>query len=66
MIPDKGLVTSYSFFSSFHFVLIDKESFPTGIDTSRSTLILESASTPSLNAESCLGSPEAAIQFADT
>ena len=66
IIPDKGLETSSSSFFSDHFVLIDKESFPTGIETLRSTLIFDNASTPYLNAASSLFSPEAAIQFAET
>ena len=64
--PDNGLVTSNSFSLSFHFVFIDKESFPTGIDTFKSMLIFDNASTPSRNAISCCSSPEAAIQLADT
>ena len=51
---------------SDHFVFIDNESFPTGIETFNSIHILESASTPSLNAKSSLLSPQAAIQFAET
>ena len=64
--PDKGLVTSNSLLSSDHFVFIDNESFPTGIDTFKSILILDNASTPFLNARSCLLFPDAAIQLADT
>ena len=44
--PDNGLVTIFSLSSSIHFVFIDKESLPTGIDISRSMQILERASTP--------------------
>ena len=51
---------------SDHFVLIDKESLPTGIEILRSTLIFDKASTPYLSAASSLFSPEAAIQFAET
>ena len=47
-------------------VFIDNESLPTGIDICKSTLILDKASTPSLNARSSLLSPQAAIQLADT
>ena len=64
--PDKGLVTSNSLLSSDHFVFIDSESLPTGIDISKSTLILDKASTPSLKARSSLLLPDAAIQLADT
>ena len=65
-IPDKGLETSSSLLFSDHFVLIDKESLPTGIEILRSTLIFDNASTPCLSAASSLFSPDAAIQFAET
>ena len=64
--PDKGLLTTRSTDPSSHFVLMDKESFPTGTEIFRSTHDLERASTPSLNAISSTSSPVAAIQLADT
>ena len=64
--PDRGLVTSSSFLPSDHFVFIERESFPTGIDTFKSTAIFDKASTPFLSAKSSLLSPDAAIQLADT
>ena len=44
--PDKGLLTSYSSSPSFHLVLIDKESLPTGIATPSSIHMFDNASTP--------------------
>ena len=64
--PDKGLVTWSSLPSSDHLVFIDNESLPTGIETAKSMLIFDNASTPSLRAKSSSFSPEAAIQLAET
>ena len=63
--PVKGDLTSKFCPSSTHFDLIDKESFPTGIEISSSQQIFDKASTPSLNAKSSLLLPQAAIQLAD-
>ena len=64
--PESGLFTTNSSSPSFHLVRIDKESLPTGTDTSRSTQHFDNASTPSLSEISSISSPVAAIQLADT
>ena len=50
IIPDKGLFTSNSWSPSFHFVFIDRESFPTGIAIPSFIHMADSASTPNLKA----------------
>ena len=66
MTPESGLLTTYWSLFSCHFVLIDKESLPTGIEIPKSIEKFDKASTPFLKAKSSIFSPEAAIQFADT
>ena len=65
MFNDKGATTFFCFCSSDHTVLIERESFPTGIQIPNSLHNSLIADTVLYNFTSSPGSPHAAIQFAE-
>ena len=66
-ISDTGDVTFLLSSPAFHVVRIDRESLPTGIETpSAGHNSIPTALTVSNRAASCPGSPQAAIQLADS